>query len=137
MLANPGNTFVRQIYIGNTGTLSTPTFAFSGVASHLGAGENITINAQGGLLGKRKIEVIKADEAAGTDANVKDDRLPPELVKKPRGNEYGDLPISKDDAELLRRRLAGRGPDPRRRRRHRGRGAPCGSSPRSVPARRG
>ena len=30
------------------------------------------INAQGGVLGKRKIEVIKADEAAGTDANVKE-----------------------------------------------------------------
>lgn len=30
------------------------------------------INAQGGLLGKRKIETIKADEAAGTDANVKE-----------------------------------------------------------------
>jgi branched-chain amino acid transport system substrate-binding protein len=30
------------------------------------------INAQGGLLGKRKIEIIKADEAAGTDANVKE-----------------------------------------------------------------
>ncbi len=30
------------------------------------------INAQGGLLGKRKIEVIKADEAAGTDANVRE-----------------------------------------------------------------
>ena len=30
------------------------------------------INAQGGLLGKRKIEVVKADEAAGTDANVKE-----------------------------------------------------------------
>jgi branched-chain amino acid transport system substrate-binding protein len=30
------------------------------------------VNAQGGLLGKRKIEVIKADEAAGTDANVKE-----------------------------------------------------------------
>jgi branched-chain amino acid transport system substrate-binding protein len=32
------------------------------------------INAQGGLLGKRKIEVLKADEAAGTDANVKEMR---------------------------------------------------------------
>src|SRR6266705_8071 len=32
------------------------------------------INAQGGLLGKRKIETIKADEAAGTDANVKEMR---------------------------------------------------------------
>ncbi|HSE94868.1 MAG TPA: ABC transporter substrate-binding protein, partial [Methylomirabilota bacterium] len=30
------------------------------------------INAQGGLLGKRKIETLKADEAAGTDANVKE-----------------------------------------------------------------
>jgi branched-chain amino acid transport system substrate-binding protein len=30
------------------------------------------INAEGGLLGKRKIETVKADEAAGTDANVKE-----------------------------------------------------------------
>src|SRR5256712_9222086 len=30
------------------------------------------INAAGGLLGKRKIELLKADEAAGTDANVKE-----------------------------------------------------------------
>src|SRR5215475_3891779 len=30
------------------------------------------INAQGGFLGKRKIETVKADEAAGTDANVKE-----------------------------------------------------------------
>lgn len=30
------------------------------------------INAKGGLLGKRKIEVIKADEAAGVDGNVKE-----------------------------------------------------------------
>jgi branched-chain amino acid transport system substrate-binding protein len=39
---------------------------------HLLAAEEI--NAQGGLLGKRKIETIKADEAAGTDANVKEFR---------------------------------------------------------------
>src|ERR1700687_3171129 len=32
------------------------------------------INAQGGLLGKRKIEILKADEAAGTDGNVKEMR---------------------------------------------------------------
>ena len=32
------------------------------------------INAQGGLLGKRKIEILKADEAAGTDANTKEMR---------------------------------------------------------------
>lgn len=30
------------------------------------------INANGGLLGKRKIEIIKADENAGTDADVKE-----------------------------------------------------------------
>jgi hypothetical protein len=30
------------------------------------------INAKGGFLGKRKIETITADEAAGTDANVKE-----------------------------------------------------------------
>src|SRR5438128_2239858 len=30
------------------------------------------INAEGGLLGKRKIEILKADENAGTDANVKE-----------------------------------------------------------------
>src|SRR5438105_15179631 len=32
------------------------------------------INAQGGLLGKRKIEILKADEAAGLDANTKEMR---------------------------------------------------------------
>jgi branched-chain amino acid transport system substrate-binding protein len=37
---------------------------------HILAAEEI--NAQGGLLGKRKIETVKADEAAGTDANVKE-----------------------------------------------------------------
>jgi len=30
------------------------------------------INQNGGLLGKRKIEIVKADENAGTDANVKE-----------------------------------------------------------------
>src|SRR5215468_5066204 len=30
------------------------------------------INAQGGILGKRKIETVQADENAGTDANVKE-----------------------------------------------------------------
>jgi branched-chain amino acid transport system substrate-binding protein len=37
---------------------------------HILAAEEI--NAEGGLLGKRKIETLKADEAAGTDANVKE-----------------------------------------------------------------
>src|SRR5712691_6104017 len=39
---------------------------------HILAAEEI--NAQGGFLGKRKIETITADEAAGTDANVKEMR---------------------------------------------------------------
>src|SRR5260370_41847356 len=38
--------------------------------SHIMAAEEI--NAEGGLPGKRKIETITADEAAGTDANVKE-----------------------------------------------------------------
>ena len=37
---------------------------------HLLAAEEI--NAKGGILGKRQIETLKADEAAGTDANVKE-----------------------------------------------------------------
>ncbi|HEY4909738.1 MAG TPA: ABC transporter substrate-binding protein, partial [Methylomirabilota bacterium] len=37
---------------------------------HILAAEEI--NAKGGLLGKRKIETVKADENAGTDANVKE-----------------------------------------------------------------
>ena len=41
-----------------------------GRKGHLLAAEEI--NAEGGLLGKRKIETIFADEAAGTDANVKE-----------------------------------------------------------------
>lgn len=41
-----------------------------GLHGHVLAAEEI--NAQGGLLGKRKIETISADEAAGTDANVKE-----------------------------------------------------------------
>lgn len=32
------------------------------------------INAPGGLLGRRRIEILKADEAAGTDANVREMR---------------------------------------------------------------
>jgi branched-chain amino acid transport system substrate-binding protein len=40
------------------------------IKGHLLAAEEI--NAKGGVLGKRQIETIKADEAAGTDANVKE-----------------------------------------------------------------
>ncbi len=41
-----------------------------GRKGHILAAEEI--NAEGGLLGKRKIETLFADEAAGTDANVKE-----------------------------------------------------------------
>ncbi|MFQ5775263.1 MAG: ABC transporter substrate-binding protein [Kiloniellaceae bacterium] len=50
---------------GPAAVLSEP-----GLKGHLLAAEEI--NAEGGLLGKRMIETIKADEAAGTDANVKE-----------------------------------------------------------------
>ncbi len=42
------------------------------------------INAQGGLLGKRKAEIFKTDEAAGTDANVKE-------VRRLKGSEGIEL----------------------------------------------
>jgi branched-chain amino acid transport system substrate-binding protein len=54
-------------------TFLTSPAAVLGEPSHKGhimAAEEI--NAEGGLLGKRKIETITADEAAGTDANVKE-----------------------------------------------------------------
>ncbi|MEE8225355.1 MAG: ABC transporter substrate-binding protein, partial [Kiloniellales bacterium] len=50
---------------GPAATLGEP-----GRKGHLLAAEEI--NAEGGLLGKRKIETIVSDEAAGTDANVKE-----------------------------------------------------------------
>ena len=50
---------------GPAATLGEP-----GRKGHLLAAEEI--NAEGGLLGKRKIETITSDEAAGTDANVKE-----------------------------------------------------------------
>src|SRR5262249_58028804 len=56
-------------------TFFTSAAAVLGEPSHKGhilAAEEI--NAEGGLLGKRKIETITADEAAGTDANVKEHR---------------------------------------------------------------
>ncbi len=41
-----------------------------GLKGHILRAEEI--NAEGGLLGKRKIETISADEAAGKDANIKE-----------------------------------------------------------------
>src|SRR5215813_3238608 len=54
-------------FTGAAAVLGEPSFK-----GHTLAAEEI--NAQGGLLGKRKIETVKADEAAGTDANVKEMR---------------------------------------------------------------
>jgi branched-chain amino acid transport system substrate-binding protein len=54
-------------FTGPAAVLGEPSFK-----GHTLAAEEI--NAAGGLLGKRKIETIKADEAAGTDANVKEMR---------------------------------------------------------------
>src|SRR5262249_60453300 len=67
-----GNTPEKPFKIGHM------TF-FTGPAAVLGEpmfkGQQLAaeeINAAGGLLGKRKIELLKADENAGTDANVKE-----------------------------------------------------------------
>src|SRR5207244_8629234 len=42
--------------------------------STLSLHDALPIYEKGGLLGKRKIEILKADEAAGTDANTKEMR---------------------------------------------------------------
>jgi branched-chain amino acid transport system substrate-binding protein len=56
-------------------TFFTGPAAVLGEPSHKGLVLAVDeINAKGGLLGKRKIEILKADEAAGTDANVKEMR---------------------------------------------------------------
>ncbi|HEV8457454.1 MAG TPA: ABC transporter substrate-binding protein, partial [Methylomirabilota bacterium] len=52
-------------FTGAAAVLGEPSYK-----GHILAAEEI--NAQGGLLGKRKIETFKADENAGTDANVKE-----------------------------------------------------------------
>ena len=52
-------------FTGPAAVLGEPSYK-----GHLFAAEEI--NARGGLLGRRKIEILKADEAAGTDANVKE-----------------------------------------------------------------
>jgi len=54
-------------FTGPAAVLGEPSFK-----GHTLAAEEI--NAQGGFLGKRKIETLKADENAGTDANVKEMR---------------------------------------------------------------
>jgi len=52
-------------FTGPAAVLGEPSYK-----GHILAAEEI--NAQGGFLGKRQIETVKADEAAGTDSNVKE-----------------------------------------------------------------
>ena len=61
----PYKTGHMTFFTGPAAVLGEPSYK-----GHILAAEEIT--AQGGLLGKRKIDTIKADEAAGTDANVKE-----------------------------------------------------------------
>lgn len=70
---NPkGNIPDKPIKTGHITYLTGPAEILGGpgLRGHLLAAEEI--NAAGGLLGKRKIETLQADEAAGTDANVKE-----------------------------------------------------------------
>ena len=63
---------VDKIRFGGQGVLTGP-LADYGRQIQMGMQLAIEeINAQGGLLGTRKIETITADEATGTDANVKE-----------------------------------------------------------------
>src|SRR5881396_3418616 len=66
-----------------------------GRKGHLLAAEEI--NAEGGFLGKRKIETITADEAAGTDGNVKEVRR----MKLSGGIDYFSGVISAGDTVAL------------------------------------
>src|SRR5687767_8982724 len=67
-----GNIPDRPIKVGHITFLTGPAELLGGPGQrgHVLAQEEI--NAQGGLLGRRKLETIFADEAAGTDANVKE-----------------------------------------------------------------
>ena len=58
---------------------------------HILAAEEI--NAQGGLLGKRKIETVTADEQAGTDANVKE----PRITRRPKAFEQAEFHAQVDE----------------------------------------
>ena len=70
--APKGNIPSSPIKVGHITFLTGPAELLGGPGQrgHILAQEEI--NAQGGVLGKRKIETIFADEAAGTDANVKE-----------------------------------------------------------------
>lgn len=63
--STPFKTGHMTFFTGPAAVLGEPTYK-----GHILAAEEI--NAEGGLLGKRKVETVRADEAAGTDANVKE-----------------------------------------------------------------
>ncbi|HSS65576.1 MAG TPA: ABC transporter substrate-binding protein, partial [Gammaproteobacteria bacterium] len=71
-MKSKGNVPDKPIKTGHITFLTGPAEILGGpgLRGHLLAAEEI--NAAGGLLGKRKIETLQADEAAGTDANVKE-----------------------------------------------------------------
>src|SRR2546421_4094693 len=70
--APKGNIPTTPLKFGHMTFLTGPAAVLGepSLKGHLLAAEEI--NAQGGILGKRKIETITADENAGTDANVKE-----------------------------------------------------------------
>jgi branched-chain amino acid transport system substrate-binding protein len=67
-----GNIPDKPLKLGHMTFLTGPAAVLGehSLKGHVLAAEEI--NAAGGILGKRKIETITADEAAGTDANVKE-----------------------------------------------------------------
>src|SRR5437016_2869086 len=67
-----GNIPASPLRLGHMTFLTGPAAVLGepSLKGHMLAAEEI--NAQGGILGKRKIETITADENAGTDANVKE-----------------------------------------------------------------
>jgi branched-chain amino acid transport system substrate-binding protein len=71
-MAPKGNIPSTPLKFGHMTFLTGPAAVLGepSLKGHILAAEEI--NAQGGILGKRKIETIQADEAAGTDANVKE-----------------------------------------------------------------
>jgi branched-chain amino acid transport system substrate-binding protein len=72
MMKPKGNIPSTPIKAGHITFLTGPAELLGGpgLRGHMLAAEEI--NAEGGILGKRKIETVQADEAAGTDANVKE-----------------------------------------------------------------
>src|SRR5437016_12719362 len=67
-----GNIPDKPLKLGHITFQTGPAELLGGPGAHGHILAMEEINAQGGILGKRKIETLFADEAAGTDANVKE-----------------------------------------------------------------